>query len=233
MTRVHVSMIVRNEVNRHLGRSIACAVEIARLNHGLLIVTDDASTDGTDQYVRHHTEHVQVFDEPRFLVHEGRARQAHYEFMSSLIEPDDWVLSLDADETVNRPELVSEKVRDANRTGTGLVLMELIELWRSDPMMQRVDGYWATQMAMRLYRFEEGGQIRDKEMASHSAPDYAIRRRYDGTALAQNELHLLHWGYMREEDRRAKYARYIDRPGHNPKFIRSILEPPSLREYRH
>lgn len=229
MTRIHVSMIVRNEMERHLVRAVECAVQIASRNDGHVIVTDDASTDATPDFMRGVTDHLQVHEEPMFLVHEGRARQSHYDFMSQFVHPGDWVLALDADETMNRVDLVGERVRDAIRTGCGLVLTPQVELWSEDPPMQRMDGYWNTMTAMRLYEFRTGGRITDKEMASWSVPDYALAQRRTG--LKQNGLDLLHWGYSREPDRRIKYDRYINRSGHNPRFIRSILEPPVLREY--
>lgn len=232
MTRVHVSMIVRNEMARHLVRAVECASWIAAANGGHIIVTDDASTDATVQFMSSFTDHIQIHEEPMFLVHEGRARQSHYEFMSQFVEPGDWVLALDADETMNRPELVGERVRDAIRTGCGLVLTPQVELWsEDDPPLQRMDGYWATMTAMRLYEFQTGGRIKDKEMASWSVPDYALAQR--STGLKQDGLDLLHWGYSRVPDRHAKFERYIHRPGHNRKFIRSIIDPnPVLREYR-
>lgn len=230
MTRVHVSMIVRNEMDRHLARAAACARRVADLNHGLVIVTDDASTDETPEFMESFAGHaLQVHEVPMFLEHEGRARQSHYEFMTQFVEPGDWVLALDADETVSRPDLVGERVRDAVRTGCGLVLMDQVELWQEDPLMQRVDGYWATMTAMRLYEFRTGGRIKDKEMASWSVPEYALAQRSSG--LKQDGLDLLHWGYVRPEDRRIKHDRYINRPGHNRRFIRSILSEPTLREY--
>lgn len=231
MTRVHVSMIVRNEMDRHLVRAVECAVQVAFDNDGLLIVTDDASTDTTPDFMAAVTDHLQVHDEPKFLVHEGDARQSHYEFMSQFVEPGDWVLALDADETMNHPGLVRGRVRDAVRTGQKLVLTPQVELWSENPPMQRMDGYWATMTAMRLYEFQTGGRITNKEMACWSVPDYALKHRTTG--LKQDGLDLLHWGYSREPDRVVKYQRYINRPGHNVKFIRSILDDrPELREYK-
>lgn len=232
---VHVAMIVRNEMERYLERALECARSVAKLNHGVVVVTDDASTDGTAEFARAFTDYVRVNDEPQFMVNEGCARQAHYEWTSEFVTPGDWVLSLDADETVNRPDIVSEKVRDAERTGSRAILMPLFEFWSEDPPLYRTDGYWHGSLASRLYRFEHGGRIRDKDFGCGSEPTYVAEHVKRRKVLAQNDLHLMHWGYSRLQDRLEKYRRYSERQGghgHNDRHIKSIVDSnPTLREY--
>lgn len=232
---VHVAMIVRNEMGRHLRRAVECAVEVAALNGGKFIATDDCSDDGSDEFLREHTKHVQRFDEPRFMRHEGFARQSHYDWISMHVQPGDWVLSLDADETVNRRGLVGERVRDAERSGSRAVLMPLYEFWQEDPPMYRADGYWFGTLASRLYRFEGGGKIAEREFGCGSEPTYVVQHVRAGRALRQGDLHLLHWGYTMTRDRIEKYERYSTRSGghgHNDKHVKSIIDPnPTLVEY--
>lgn len=235
MTRVHVAMILRNELSRHLQRAAECATEVAALSGGSFIVTDDCSDDGSYEFMGEYTSRIQRFDHPRFMKDEGAARQAHYDWVSQHVEPGDWVLSLDADETVSEPGLVSEKVRDAERAGARAVLMPLYEFWSEDPPLYRTDGFWHGTLASRLYRFEDGGRIRDREFACGSEPTYVADHVRDGRGLKQDELHLLHWGYVFMRDRLMKYERYSQRiggHGHNAQHIRSIVEPnPSLMKY--
>lgn len=236
MTRIHVAMILRNEMDRHLKRSVESAVEIAALAGGKFIVTDDHSDDGSYEFLREHTKHIQRFDEPKFMRHEGNARQAHYEWVSMHVEPGDWVLSLDADETVNSPDRIVDAVLDAVTHQKHVVLMPLYEFWREDPLLYRTDGYWFGTLASRLFRFENGGRIANREFAPGSEPTYVadhVRRR---SYVTRNDLHLLHWGYVNIGDRVKKYERYSSRVGghgHNDKHIKSIIDPhPTLAEYR-
>lgn len=235
MTRVHVAMILRNELSRHLQKAAECATEVAALNGGSLIVTDDCSDDGSYEFMREFTSRIRQFDHPMFMKHEGIARQAHYEWVSMHVHSGDWVLSLDADETVNDPRLVREQVEEAERRQAYVVLMPLYEFWSEDPPLYRTDGFWHGTLASRLYRFENGGRIQDKEFACGSEPTYVGERVRSGRALKQNDLHLLHWGYVFTRDRLAKYERYSQREGghgHNDQHIRSIVDPnPSLAEY--
>lgn len=236
MTRVHVAMIVRNEMYRHLEKAAECATEVAAVNGGKFIVTDDCSDDGSDEFLRGFTKNIQQFDEPLFMRNEGVARQAHLEWIETHVDPGDWVLSLDADETVNRRELVGERVRDAERCGARAVLMPLYEFWSEQPPLYRTDGYWFGTFASRLYRFEGGGKIAEREFGCGSEPTYVAQHVRAGKALRQGDLHLLHWGYTLMRDRVEKYERYSNRVGghgHNDKHVKSIIDAsPSLEMYQ-
>lgn len=235
MTRVHVAMILRNEMARHLKKAAECATEVAALNGGRFIVTDDRSDDGTYEFMREFTTRIQRFDHPMFMKNEGVARQLHYEWISTHVQPGDWVLSLDADETVNDPRLVGEKVQEAERKRRRVVLMPLYEFWSESPPMYRTDGYWFGTKASRLYQFQDGGRMSDREFAGGSEPLYVGEEARAGRVLSQDDLHLLHWGYVFTRDRVVKYERYTSREGghgHNDRHVRSIIDPsPELARY--
>lgn len=233
---VHVAMIVRNEMSRHLSQAVACAMEVADLCGGEFIVTDDCSDDGTYEFLRRERLPVRLRQNyrPMFMEHEGRARQQHLEWTARYVAPGDWVLSLDADETINSPEILQASVKEAEAKGKPVILMPLYEFWSEEPPQYRVDGFWFGTQASRLYRWQEGGQIQDREFGCGSEPTYvagAVRR---GEHLHCKDLHLLHWGYSREHDRVAKHERYVQRMGghgHNNRHVQSIVSAPTLRSY--
>lgn len=229
---VHVVMMVRNEAGRYLAKVLDCASEVTAVSGGKIIVTDDASTDLTAAMLGTYTKHVQLSPEPLFWTHEGRARQRHLDFVGQLVSPGDWILSLDADETINRPDLLVEAVHGvpAEHDAIGL---PLYEFWAED--QYRIDGYWFGTHATRLFRWHEGAQIADKQMASGSEPTYVQDAVTLGRWTRQMDVHLLHWGYLDPADRVRKHAVYSGRlggHGHSNSHINSIIESPTLRKYQ-
>lgn len=220
---IYVSIIARNEADRHLERTLACAREI-----GPIRVTDDASTDRTVELCKDYGAVVQETDTPLFWGHEGRARQRHYDFSTAECKYGDWVLSLDADETVNHPNAVRAAVDAAEKLSAGHVLLPLYEFWT--PTQYRVDGYWFGTKACRLYRWQPGGWINDRDMGCGSEPTYVP----SSPPFNQEVLHLLHWGYVRDQDRARKHEAYTSRlggHGHNMDHVNSIVTEPMLADY--
>lgn len=231
MVKIVVSMLVRNEASRHLGRTLACARDVISKD-GFIVVTDDASDDNTVDLCESYGAIVQGTDSPSYWLHEGRARQRNYDFMSQYCEPGDWVLSLDGDETLNDPHQVLREVKKAQEAGKKAVGLKLLEFW--EPTMYRVDGFWLGTHATRLYEYQRGGVFADKDLGGGSEPMYVQKLAGEGKWLKTDDLELHHWGYVREEERAAKQERYLNRlggHGHNNAHILSITEPPSLVEY--
>lgn len=229
---VHVSMIVRNEKDRHLHRALACAKEVVEAGGGVLAVTDDASIDGTDGICLEYGAILRSNPEPQFWQHEGFARQENYDFVSSYCAPGDWILSLDADETVNSAETLVAEVEKASANGMLAIGMPLYEFWSETEY--RTDGWWFGTKATRLYAWKEGGAIAKREMGCGSEPSYVQEAVRAGRVLFSQDLHLLHWGYMRRHDRHTKYRRYMDRMnghGHNKTHVESIIAEPVLETY--
>lgn len=216
-------MVVRNEANRYLKQTLECVEE---LKPDLFFVTDDFSTDGSEDLCLQ-AGAITHRSQTRFIKHEGQFRNEHLAALEELVNPGDWILHLDADETIDGD--VRAAVDEAERFGLGAITLPLYEFWEKDKY--RVDGYWYGTQAPRLFRWEEGGRVRDVEMACGSNPTYVQEFINKGKALEQDDLRLLHWGYMRMEDRLEKWNRYNDRPGHNPDHVNSIIKPATLRRY--
>lgn len=224
-----VSMIVRNEEDRHLRRVLECYQEISKHIDSRLMVTDDASTDATVDMCIEYGAEVLTTPEPLFWKHEGQARQRHYEFTTEKATDGDWVLSIDADETVSNPHLLREFIGLADRQKFGAIGLPLLEFWTETEY--RVDGYWIGTRTPRLYRWRPNGSIRQAEMGCGSEPTYV----QSVSVLSQERIELLHWGYVREEDRIRKHAAYSERlggHGHNNSHVNSIITTPTLATYQ-
>ena len=232
MATTHVIMMARNEADRHLERALKCARDVADRTGGKVLVTDDASDDDgrTVDLITAYADESRLLDEPGWYTHEGRARQGHYEWATSFMREGDWILSLDADETVNRPDLVdSITTAAALQWAIGVPLYEFFS-----PTEYRIDGLWFGTITSRLFRWQPGGAINDRAMGCGSEPTYVQMAVARGAWVVQDQVHLLHWGYVNPEDRVKKHAMYTGREGghgHLNAHVNSIVTPPTLRTY--
>lgn len=221
---LRVSMIVRNEADRHLTRTLDCITEMGARAY----VTDDASEDDTAQICADYGATVRTNERPMFWEHEGKARQTHLEWMDQFCVYGDWILALDADETISEPDAVEHLISAAEKMQDDAIGLRLYEFWSETEY--RVDGFWFTAITPRLYKWQSGGQIADKPMGCGSEPTYVRSRR----AFQQSRCDLLHWGYLRPEDRVRKHAAYSARlggHGHDNGHVNSIITTPMLRVY--
>jgi len=218
-----VSMIVRNEADRHL---IRCMENVARMP-ARCYVTDDGSTDDTASICEDYGCTVRRTS-PRFWQHEGRARQSHLEWMAQWLSPGDWVLALDADETVSQPDALEQIIHSAERLNDQAITLPLYEFWSETEY--RVDGYWFGTQAPVLYKWREGAKIADREMGCGREPTFVRNVQ----VFRQTVVHLQHWGYLHPEDRSRKHKAYSERlggHGHDNGHVNSIIAEPTLRSY--
>lgn len=224
-----VSMIVRNESGRYLENALKCAWDAGAL---AVAVTDDASDDNTVEILEKYGCEIQTTPEPAFWLHEGNARQRHLDFVDLYCRQGDWVLALDGDETINKPERVQEIIERAKYINTSAIGLPLYEFW--DETNYRNDGFWRSTSPTVLYAWREGGQINDRPMGCGREPTYVQKYISYNQVMWQNDLHLLHWGYSRKEDRIRKYERYTSREGghgHSNAHVESIIQEPELKPY--
>jgi hypothetical protein len=92
----------------------------------------------------------------------------------------------------------------------------------------RVDKTWAPEPQSRIFRFVDGSPIPDSQLACGSAPEYVRLMEVTGKVLSGTGLVMQHLGYMRAQDRQAKYDRYMEIDGgrfHALQHLQSILDP--------
>lgn len=221
---LRVSMIVRNEADRHLVKALSNVMEM----DAYAFVTDDCSDDDTPGVCYDFGATVRINEQPMFWKHEGRARQAHVDWVDTFCKDGDWILALDADETISHPEDLHQIIRSAEMLGDGSIGLRLHEFWTETEY--RVDGLWFTTTTPRLYKWQPGGVINDREMGCGSEPTYVQKTKQ----FTQDRCHLLHWGYVRSEDRIRKHKAYSERlggHGHSSTHVDSIVTEPMLRVY--
>lgn len=231
--RIHGLIVAKNEADRYLRDSLTHARSIFDTVH----LFDDQSTDGTLSIARELgcTATVRKDNEPSFLEHEGRFREAAWDSMELKSKPQkgDWVFVFDADEFVvssrgARPRLEAAII-EAHIAGCDSIRMPIIEIFGTSPSgvpMQRTDGYWPRIDGVRLGRYQRlDSSFRDKSMGCGVLPSYSFN-----PLRVKDDLFILHYGYAIYEDRCAKYDRYksMKDHGHNPAHIDSIMREPTL-----
>ena len=194
-------MLVRNEEGRYLREVIEHAATYA----DDFVIIDDGSTDETVAVCR-----KAVGSRPLTLIENGESRFANevvvrtQQWGVTMSTKPDWALFLDADEIFEDrirnqiPTLIDQDVAD-------VIGFRLFDMW--DPNHYRHDSLWCS------HRFHRPFLVR-------SRPDFVFRfpnaRQHCGR-LPMNvvelpnllsDVRLKHLGWMRPDDRHAKYERY-------------------------
>lgn len=232
MMRILGSMVARNEEHRYLDACLDWHLEFLDGVH----IFDDQSTDGTREMAltrRNAWVDQRADTEASFMEHEGDFRQAAWEAFEMTMQPvpGDWVLSIDADEFFCSPaedERVAltvlamfARAQDAN--AVNVRIDEIFGICDDIPM-KRIDGFWGSIAAPRLFAYNAGGHFANRRMGCGSTPTYV--RPVSAVTLMPS---ILHYGYAAEPDRHTKYARYTSvSSGHNSRHVESILRPPTL-----
>lgn len=228
---IYSYMVVKNEADRYLD---ACLQWLVELVDGVAVY-DDRSTDDTLSIALDNGACVDVrsLDVPSFTTHEGRFRQAAWNFMERTFSPceDDWILTVDADEfLVGVQDEVSELQALTSSTASAIEFQipEVFKLGDDGQPYVRTDGFWRSITGRRLFRWQPDGLIADRPMASGSAPTYVAT----APAIRSTSMFLLHYGYATAEDQLFKYRRYSELDhGHSSKHIESIVKPPRLEAW--
>lgn len=236
------SAIVRNERARYLEPWFAHLREFC----DEVVVSDDASDDGTAKLLFVGGATVLRSEKQEFDEHEGRARQTLLDF--TLAQEPTHVLAIDADEFVSDGPALRAALEEDSRSLVWTVEME--EVWELDRdcICIRQDGGWRPHGVPVVYRVasERRGplaglwRIENKALACGRVP-LAVSRSPQRTNAG---VSLLHFGWANEGARRARYERYMRIDGgryHAKAHLESILGPwelagrpwpPGLEAYR-
>ena len=234
MNRVYAHMCVRNEADRYLADVLAWTFKMVDGIH----VYDDRSTDDTAVVADHAGARVSIRqpDATPFAENESKFRQEAWFQLERAFEPDtgDWVLAVDADEFAvpatgpHNPDVVRDLVARTRPDGPAGYVVRIPEVFAVDPggrPFVRVDGWWPTIAGLRLVRWTTNHTFTDRALGGGSVPAEIV------TFEPAPELVLLHYGYADPAERQARHDRYINRPGHSTRHVRSILAPGRLEPW--
>lgn len=221
MSKLIANMVGRNEADRFLPEVLdhlkSCVDEI--------VFTDDCSDDNTPEIAHKYGAMVYKTETPTFVVHEGNLRNFAWSNLMKHANPGDWILAIDCDEKLwaTVPNLSLNKLINLSYD---VLNIQFIHKWNAT--QYRVDKAWAPHPSSRLFRYYLGGKFKDSKLACGSEPTYVQTLIARGNYLLETGLVMEHLGYQRDEDKKAKYERYMNLDGgdfHAKAHIESIMDP--------
>lgn len=221
MIRLAAMLPVHNEAQRYLSRVLDQLSALA----DLIVVYDDASTDGTPAVLARYPR-VRCFrgDRPWFPRHESQLRH-HLWRITARFRPQ-WILALDADELFEDRALVELPWLLASRDYEA-VAFRIFDFWKGEAKV-RVDGAWNpwTRFSPLLVRYQPELPDVWSGRVIHSGR-WPVA--YRDLVTFQSHLRVRHYGWARSEDHLRKYLFYRERDlaayGQVQAHTESILAP--------
>ena len=221
-------IVARNEESRYLEKVLKNVSQ----HVDKIVFTDDCSTDNTAEIAAGYA-HVYKNKESLFAVHEGQLRYGAWKNLENHAKVGDWILAIDADEMLFTKD--NKSLSEVLATSAfDVVNVRRYEMWNDT--QYRADKMWAPHNTFRIFRFLKQGVYKDKKLACGSEPTYVedwVRRR---NYWLHSEIFMQHLGYARDEDKQAKYDRYmtLDKGQfHNIVHLESIIDKnPVLLNWR-
>lgn len=188
-----------------------------------IIFTDDCSDDNTAEIASKYAE-VFTTNKTLFTENEGNLRSQAWKNLEKFAKEGDWILAIDCDELLyheNNLELSDVLASSA----FDVVNVRFFHMWNQT--QYRVDKLWAPTNSSRIFRYRNGGTFFDRKLACGSEPTYIQDWLRTRNYWFHSGLVMKHLGYVKDEDKFAKYERYmtLDKGEfHNIKHIESIID---------
>lgn len=221
--RLIANMVARNEADRYLPEVLEHLSGIA----DEIVFSDDASTDNTLEIAKQYGAHTysSPWQRSMFSENEGQLRQWSWANLGEHAQVGDWILAIDADEKLYET-FPGVTVRDLMMSNAFVVNIKFVHMW-SDTHF-RVDKLWKPTNSERMFRYKQGGVYRNRKLACGAEPTYVREMmRFKSNYLADSGLVMQHLGYVKDEDKRMKYDRYmtLDKGQfHNIDHLTSIMD---------
>jgi glycosyltransferase involved in cell wall biosynthesis len=212
-------MVGKNEASRFL------EPVLQRLSSQVdkIIFTDDCSDDNTAEIASKYAE-VFTTDKTMFTESEGNLRSNAWKNLEKFAKEGDWIVAIDCDEMLYSTK--EQEIRDVlNQSPFDVVNVRFYHMWNET--QYRVDKLWAPNNSSRIFRYRSGGEFFDKKLACGSEPTYVVSWLRTRNYWVHSNLIMQHLGYIKDEDKKSKYERYMTLDQgefHNIKHIESIID---------
>lgn len=190
-------MIVSNEANRYLTKVLDSLNDIV----DDIAVVDDNSHDDTVQLCEKY-EKARILRLPNSFFHmESYLRSTAWEW--ALESSPDWILAIDADEVIERPDLVKQLI---NQDIIDIWSFRIYDMWNQTHY--RHDQYWTGHLRYRpmLMRVFRNFPYKWDANNHHSA---RVPQNIGRFCHGNSDIRIAHLGWAKEEDRIQKYKRYL------------------------
>jgi len=231
MAKIIANMIGRNESGRFLKEVLAHLRPLV----DVIVFTDDASDDNTLEIAKEYGDYVYAspWDDPMFTRNESVLRTKSWHNMEQHAEEGDWILAIDCDEKLFNVKNDASLKEICNNTTAKVINIKFVHMW--SPTHFRVDKLWKPTNSSRLFRYQAGGEYRNSALACGAEPTYVVKNVMNRSYMIDSGLVMQHLGYQRDEDKTAKYERYMELDKgkfHNIDHLSSIIDPePVLVEW--
>lgn len=171
-----------------------------------IVALDDGSSDGTDRLLEESPYVIEVLRNPPSRASWDEPAGHRQLVATALRLQADWIISVDADERLERDfrSRVERVIRRGSRLGLSAFVVYFRELWDS-PDHYRTDGIWGKKRAARLFRARPDHQFDERLLHGAKAP---LQGRVLGM-FPLADLIIYHLRMMRREDREARCNRYL------------------------
>lgn len=220
--KIIAQMVGRNESKKYLLQ----VLERLKNQVDEIVFTDDCSDDNTMEIASNYA-HVYKTPKPMFVVHEGRLRTYAWLNLENHASDGDWIVAIDCDEMLySSLDITKTDIKQIlNSSSKDVINVRFYHMWNEN--QYRVDKFWAPNNSTRIFRFVSGGSFRNKALACGSEPTYAIDWQGQKNYWKESTLVMQHLGYIKDEDKIAKYVRYSQLDGgnfHSLNHINSIID---------
>lgn len=220
------AMLVRNEASRWL----ETVLKQMELVCDKIIILDDCSTDETPDICKKYGD-VYYSDRSYWGINELKQRKFLWELTTHEAKIGDWILCLDADETIPGIERIKVFIEQADMRNCDGISFRLYDMWNETEY--RDDSLWNAHLrdwVMCVKYTPKEYKWRESKLHCGRFPENAV------TLCGNTELPLQHWGWSREEERKEKFERYMkaDPKGKNgnlKQYLSIMDESPNLRRF--
>ncbi len=201
--RVTLSMVVKNEADRYLREVLSHAKECITD----AVIIDDCSEDNTIEVCREILKGIPlklIQNNQSLFSNEVNLRKLQFE--ETLKTNPDWILVLDADE-IFEEKFKSEIHKLISNKNAEVYCFRLYDFW--DQNHYREDTYWRGHLTYRPFLLRNKCDI---EWTWLESPQHCGRLPQNIISIPwiQSHMRLKHFGWAKEEDRIAKYQRYLE-----------------------
>jgi glycosyltransferase involved in cell wall biosynthesis len=170
-----------------------------------IVALDDGSTDGTVQLLERHPAVLELIRRPPDRPTWDEVGNHRALVAAALRHGAEWILSIDADERLERDfrARAERVIARGALLGCSAFAIRLRELW-DDTGQYRADGIWGRKMIARLFRARADHEFDPAPIHGQKAPLQGRRNgRFPGA-----DLTIYHLGMLHEADRAARRNRY-------------------------
>ncbi len=216
---IYAQMIGRNESSRFLEEVLQrLSTQVDKI-----IFTDDCSDDNTPEIAAKYAEVFRT-DKPTFTEHEGQLRAFAWGNMEKFASVGDWIIAIDCDEMLFHVDDLDIRSVLA-KSPFDVVNVRFYHMWNET--QYRVDKLWAPNNSSRIFRYVSNGGFANRRLACGSEHTYVGEWISKRNFWLDSGLVMQHLGYIRDEDKKAKFERYSHLDGgefHNLDHINSIVD---------